>query len=1010
MVAMEQLSTPVDSTMTTDTSTDCWSVISPSHIEFPFSWVGHIPFAMWLVCVLRPRTFVELGTHSGNSYLAVCESIKHHGLPTRCYAVDTWGGDEHAGHYSNDVYETLKHHHDPHFGSFSTLLRMTFDDALAHISDNSVDLLHIDGLHTYEAVKHDFDTWHPKLTPNAVVLFHDTAVQGRDFGVHRFWTELQQQHTHTITFEHSNGLGVLFLAPPDAPEVLGMLDCNNQQATADSELKARFQTLGNQLIFHSALNSVAEPLAAYESQRATLAQMYDTQVHHFNLQQSSQAQLNHAHHQHLADVERGYQHMVGLQKTMVAHLEHARQQQYNALQTDLLRVQLTLQHELNLQRQHIANLEHTIVSMRASRSWRMTAPVRTASTVIRQLPGVSSVLKLRRQAKALIGSVRRHGLAATAHKVQTVVSQQGLSGLLGEVQHSAGAPLRIEYNNSQYQHWIRTREAADHPTDPLALINAMASQPAFSVLMPVYNPPLNLLKQAVESVRTQSYPHWELCIADDASPDPQVKKYLQQLAAAEPRVKLVLRPVNGHISASSNSALEVATGDFVVLLDHDDLLARHALLEVAITINKHPQAAIVYSDEDKIDVDGHRHDPYFKSDWNLEIFLSQNMVSHLGVYRTALLNEIGGFRLGYEGSQDYDLALRCILKLQHSQVVHIPKVLYHWRVLPGSTSASLAEKPYAQVAGQNALNAFLTASGLGGHAECLAHGGYRIYAPLPEPAPLASIIIPTRNAAKLVRTCIDSVLQKTTYAHYEIILVDNGSDEPEALAYFEQLNRHPIVRVLRDDRPFNYSALNNAAVQQAKGTVVVLMNNDIEVITPTWLDEMVALALRPGVGAVGAKLWYPDHHLQHGGVIIGLGGVAGHSHHRMKWGQAGYFGRAAITQGFSAVTAACLVTTKAAYEWVGGLNETDLTVAFNDVDFCLRLLEAGYRNVWTPYAELYHHESVSRGQDDTPEKQARFNQETEYMRQRWASLIANDPCYNPNLSLVSAQQFQLRNS
>lgn len=967
---------------------------------------------MWLICHLRPNIFVELGTHSGNSYLAVCESVKHHRLPTQCYAVDTWEGDGHSGEYSNNVYHNLKRYHDPLYGDFSTLLRMTFDDALTHISDNSVDILHIDGLHTYEAVKHDFETWQPKLAANAVVLFHDTAVQQRGFGVHRYWAELQQLHPHTITFDHSNGLGVLFLARPHDPQLLDMLDGAGQ----DNEIKTRFETLGNQLIFHSALNSVAEPLAGYESQRATLAQIYDTQVHLYNLQQNRQVQqltaLRSTHEQHLADLEQGYKHMVSLQKAMVAHLENARQQQLNALQTDLLRIQRTLQHELNLQRQYVAKLEedhHTLVRLRASRSWRMTAPVRAASAAVRQVPGVATSLSIRRQAQTLLRSVSKHGLFKTLSNTREIIKQQGVSGLVGRVQHRATVSLRIEHNNNQYQHWIHTCEAAQHPTDPLMQLNALTNKPVFSVVMPVYNPPLHLLKQAVDSVRGQSYPHWELCIADDASPDLHIKQYLQELAAAEPRIKLVIRPVNGHISAASNSALEVATGDFVVLLDHDDLLARHALLLVAQSINQHQQGSIFYSDEDKIDLNGVRHDPYFKSDWNLEIFLSQNMVSHLGVYRTALLREIGGFRIGYEGSQDYDVALRCILKLQPDQVVHIPRVLYHWRVLPGSTSASLTEKPYAQLAGQNALNDFLAASGLGGHAECLAHGGYRIRVPLPESAPLASIIIPTRNAANLVRTCIDSVLQKTTYPQYEIILIDNGSDDPEALTYFEQLNRHPIIRVLRDDRAFNYSALNNAAVQQAKGSIVVLMNNDIEVITPTWLDEMTALALRPGVGAVGAKLWYPDHHLQHGGVIIGLGGVAGHAHHRMKRGELGYFGRAAITQGFSAVTAACLVTTKAAYEKVGGLNETDLTVAFNDVDFCLKLLEAGFRNVWTPFAELYHHESVSRGQDDTPEKQARFTKETEYMRQRWSRWISNDPCYNTNLTLVSAEQFQLKN-
>ena len=308
-------------------------------------------------------------------------------------------------------------------------------------------------------------------------------------------------------------------------------------------------------------------------------------------------------------------------------------------------------------------------------------------------------------------------------------------------------------------------------------------------------------------------------------------------------------------------------------------------------------------------------------------------------------------------------------------------------------------KPYAQMAGERALTAHFARRGVKATVERVKDS-YRVRYALPEQLPLVSLIIPTRNGLDLLRTCVQSVLALTTYPHYEILIVDNGSDDPATLDWLADVQGNQRVRVLRDDRPFNYSALNNGAVRHARGELLGLLNNDLEVITPDWLDEMVSHALQPGIGAVGARLWYPDNTLQHGGVIVGLGGVAGHAHVHMARQHAGYFGRTSLLSAFSAVTAACLVIRKSIFEEVGGLNETDLAVAFNDVDFCLRVRELGYTNMLTPYAELYHYESATRGLDDTPEKSARFNREVEYMKQRWEPLLQHDPAYSPNLSLL----------
>ena len=433
-------------------------------------------------------------------------------------------------------------------------------------------------------------------------------------------------------------------------------------------------------------------------------------------------------------------------------------------------------------------------------------------------------------------------------------------------------------------------------------------------------------------------------------------------------------------------------------MDNDDLLPEHALYWVARTIIENPDVGLIYSDEDKIDTDGKRSSPYFKSDWNEFLFRSQNMVCHLGVYRRDLVEKVGQFRPGFEGAQDYDLALRCSEQLEREQIIHIPRVLYHWRIHAGSTAMSGGEKPYAAIAGVKALDEHLQRKGDIGKTELLPMGMYRVHYQLPAQLPLVSLIIPTRNAHGLVKQCIDSIKALTTYPHYEIILIDNGSDDPASLDYFSEIDKEDNIRVLRDDGPFNYSALNNGAVRIANGSLIGLVNNDIEIITPEWLDEMVSIALQPNVGAVGARLWYPDDRLQHGGVIVGVGGVAGHSHKYLPKGDYGYFCRAALTQELSAVTAACLIIKKSTFDQVHGLDEENLKIAFNDVDFCLRIQEAGYINIWTPFAEMYHHESATRGLEDTPEKKERFMKEVTYIQARWPD-IQNDYAYNPNLTL-----------
>ncbi|CAM5234815.1 glycosyltransferase family 2 protein [Rhodanobacter lindaniclasticus] len=551
-----------------------------------------------------------------------------------------------------------------------------------------------------------------------------------------------------------------------------------------------------------------------------------------------------------------------------------------------------------------------------------------------------------------------------------------------------------------YERWLALY---DQPGRPVAASADML----ISVLLPTYNTPEEWLRRCLDSVLAQTWPHWELCVCDDASTLPRVSEVLKHYAARDQRIRITWRESNGHISAASNDALAMARGDWVALLDHDDELHPAALAEVVAALHRHPRWQLLYTDEDKIDSDGRRHDPYFKPDWNPDLLRGQNCVSHLGVYSRALVNGVGGFRGGLEGSQDWDLVLRCSERLAADQIGHVPMVLYHWRAIEGSTAQGVGEKSYAHEAGRRALREHLERTGVAGDVLEIDGmlGAFRVRYPLSEPLPFVSIIVPTRDRLDLLRRCVESILERTTYPHYEILIVDNQSAEPESLAYLAGFRGHSKVRVRRHDHPFNYSSINNGAVEDCRGELVCLLNNDIEVITPGWLEELASHALRPQVGAVGAMLYYPDDTIQHAGVVIGVHGVAAHPYCGMPRGFPGQMGRARLVQGMSAVTAACLMVRREVYLEAGGL-DTGLRVAFNDIDFCLRLRQLGYINIWTPFAELYHHESASRGQEDTAEKRARFMGEVEFMKHRWGGQLEWDPAYNPNLTL-SGEPFTL---
>jgi GT2 family glycosyltransferase len=584
---------------------------------------------------------------------------------------------------------------------------------------------------------------------------------------------------------------------------------------------------------------------------------------------------------------------------------------------------------------------------------------------------------------------------ATAPVRALAHSLPALRRILGRRPSSADLP-------DPYQAWIDRYDTIT-PVD-LAQMRAkaksFASQPLVSIVMPTYNTPQTLLREAIDSVLAQTYDNWELCIADDASPEPHMRAILEAYAQQDARIKVAMRESNGHISASSNSALALASGEWIALLDHDDLLAPHALFCMIDAINRQPNAALLYSDEDKIDIEGRRSDPYFKPDWNTALFLGQNMFSHFGVVRSDLVQAVGGFRLGYEGSQDYDLVLRCIERVEISQIVHVPQVLYHWRMIPGSTALQGSEKPYTVTSALKALNDHYERTNVRIEAVSASFFGGNRPLPALEKQPSVAIIIPTRDGLDVLRPCVESILSKTSYRNYKIYIVDNRSSDPDTLAYLESKSKSDIT-IIDYDHEFNYSAINNFAASQTQSDYLLFLNNDTEIVSPGWIEEMVGLAeCLPQTGVVGARLLYPDRTVQHAGVIVGLGGVAGHYCHFPE-DSFGYFGRAALVQNYSAVTFACALVKRSIFTEVGGLDEVGLKVAFNDVDFCLKVGEAGYRNVWTPNATLLHFESKTRGAEDSPVKMARFASEVALMKDRWGEKLTKDSNYSPNLSLDS---------
>jgi O-antigen biosynthesis protein len=965
------------------------------------NWHKHFSFAFDLIRCLKPKLLVELGVHKGDSYFCFCESIKLLSLDTKCYGIDTWEGDQHSGLYSDSVYEEVLNYNESFFSSNSYLVRDCFEKAIDNFNNSSIDLLHIDGCHAYNAVSEDFNSWIKKVKTNGIVMLHDINIRHGDFGVWKLWEELKEDYP-SIAFDFGCGLGVIL---------------NNRT-------KKKF-SIGKYLVKESAMSFISNAYSISFDKKN-----FENKLKNLNLKnKKNKSQFNKdIENLNLKNKENESQIYEEVKDLKIENQELTEKNSY--LSAKCLKYESTNEKLIHKNNQIIKELEDANVNfveikknfnkvnisykllnngnnlladkvkrMQNSLSWRLTSPFRF----------------FRRTCKAFLKAKDQDDFDPEFYlSLYPDVRNQFGSDYkkaywhfknFGKREGRACNALRLKQSKSgEYSNWIKKYDSLDFKSiSALKLLNShISKQPIISIILPVYKTKLVLLEKAICSVLNQIYGNWELCIIDDFSNDNSITKLIESYVAKDKRIKFRQLSENSNISAASNEGIKLATGDFIAFLDHDDELRMHSLLHIAEAVNKYPNIKLIYTDEDKIDEKGNRMDPFFKSDWNPDLILSQNYICHLLCIDRQILDSVDGFDDALSGCQDWDLVLRVTEHINQDQIFHIPKILYHWRKTEDSTSTDIQSKDDIVSTSIKCVDNCIKRRSIDARIDIVREGMnyFHIMRELPSKPPSVSILIPSRDNQKLLKNCVDSIIENTDYENFEIIIIDNDSKKIETKIYLDSLKLNDWIRVIQFKGEFNYSKINNFGVQQSDSEVILLLNDDTEIISPFWLTQLVSNCTREEIGCVGPKLLYPNKKIQHAGIVLGIGGVAGHQGKGEDANSTVNFSRFNLSQNCSAVTGACLAVRRKLYLKVGGLDGKNLKVAFNDVDFCIRISQLGFRNLYLASVSIFHHESFSRGSDLHGDNKIRFAREIEYMEKKWNSVIKSDPYYNPNLTIM----------
>ena len=939
----------------------------PIYLSGKSAWAELIPVAFTLVEKLRPRIFVELGTHYGDSYCAFCQAIVKAEVDCQAYAVDTWAGDEHAGFYGEDVLNQLRARHDVPYSAFSSLLRETFDDAATHFAPGTVDLLHIDGLHTYDAVKNDFMTWLPLLSERAVVILHDINVRERGFGVWKLFDELSEQYP-TFRFDHSHGLGIVAVGS-EIPEGLKFLFSLDEVETL--RIKEFYASLGltatNERKLADALHIQNAAVEAAKRERELAAKDLEEREHRLDSQRALTQQL----------------------RSELDKVEHALKAKEKAA---------ALLNEQNSRLAHqVAQKEAELHTVLNTRSWRLATRAQAQVRKARKLKNLAR--------RVLIAKDRVGGWKNLYRRVKQAFNQGGLASL------RAAAFNHLSETSPSYvpPEDIITQRLnvvfADIERRFTTTVETMTrADTTISLLMPVYKVPLRYLSLAIDSVLRQSYDKWQLCIADDCSGSAELTNLLSKYAEKDSRITFVTLEKNSGIAAATNRALELATGTYVALLDNDDILTSDALHWVADAIQENPKVDWLYSDECKVNEEGKVLEIFTKPDWSPSLLLNCMYTGHLSAYRKALVEQVGGFRSEYDFSQDYDLALR--VSESTNEIRHIEKVLYGWRTLESSGAAG--GKPYARDSNIRALQAAGDRRGWKGKATALPFAN-RFEFDLKDTSELVSIVIPSDNA-KNISDSIESIQKKTSWSNYEILVVTNS-------LIVNQLEGEPsnrAVRFVRYDQPYSFSDKCNKGAEAASGEYIVFFNDDVRVQSIDWVESMVEFLQQPSVGIVGPKLVYESNTIQHAGMVTGVRRLLGTAFHCLPEDTGDHYNFAQSVREVSLICGACLGIRKDVFDEIGGFDEKNAPINHSDVDLCFKVRELGYSCVYTPHSTLTHIGHMSLATVDAKEKVSAPKKKDKadiFILKRFAPLLARDPYYTKamreQLFRDSPQSFEL---